>query len=737
MDVMHVAKVGLRRWRSALFLLALALCCAACGSEKETDGAADEGSTEATTQTTEGPADGTAEPAGERGPDVYQVLAEEASRGLRDHLLRRARPDDVPTRIDQRLQEAVAVALERQKPRKRPPIDLFYDSTLQEFYRARGFEPMFVDGAGLRPEAARVYEALLDAGSHGLNPEDYWLKDLKPLVEVAESARHNLDDWTFPEVDQVALDALAERLRSIDFDLERGVEGALDVYLEGSLSPELKAAIDTLHRRTESLNKDSIELEVRLADALLRYARDLHDGNLNQASPLEIAKYEEPPFHPKYQSEIVLARLSNELVAFSKLSGEEEVDAYLRSLWPQHEQYPKLREALVRYRNIVAAGGWPEVTEGSLKLGSQSKRVAALKLRLHAEGYYDGPVDNLFDQATFDAVSRYQETHQIAVTGESDKPFWRSLNLSAERRTEEIEVNLRRFHQGYFTPSKYFVYINIPDFHGELWRDGERVRRFKIVTGNATRQCDPETKTWFLPNATPIQHARMQFLVLNPYWNVPPRIEKEEYLPKILEDPQWLTKNGFEYYTDGPNTVLRQLPGENNALGKVKFIFPNIHSTFMHDTPKKTLFRYPIRAFSHGCMRVQDPLELAEEILGHEGKWTKDNQTKLDTGNNEQIGLDQPIDVFIEYYTVRVDEEGRVHFLADVYKYVKNEIRPPTAAEMRCKPEEKVVITRDQARAGKPAEPGTDPFDVGVDPSPDAPPHAFSGEGAVPADSGP
>ena len=280
-----------------------------------------------------------------------------------------------------------------------------------------------------------------------------------------------------------------------------------------------------------------------------------------------------------------------------------------------------------------------------MRKGMTHERVAKLKERLTIEGFYSGPIDKHFDEAAQEAVRRYQETHQMEVTGESSKGFWSSLNRTAEQRLLEIEANIRRWHRTFVNPNDYFVFINVPDFFAEVWRDGKRDMRFKIVTGNRTKVCDPKTERWVYANATPLQHAQMEYLILNPYWNVPPRIEQEEYLPKIHENPNWLEENGFEYFTQNGFTVLRQLPGENNALGRVKFIFPNPHSTFMHDTPKKGFFRYPVRAFSHGCMRVQDPMDFAEYLLKNDDKWTPEVRQAIEEGTNKQVNLSRKIDV--------------------------------------------------------------------------------------------
>ena len=165
----------------------------------------------------------------------------------------------------------------------------------------------------------------------------------------------------------------------------------------------------------------------------------------------------------------------------------------------------------------------------------------------------------------------------------------------------------------------------------------------------------------------------------------PVRIAQEEYAPEIEADSQWLEKHGFEFHrTRDGQTVLRQLPGPQNALGQVKFIFPNKHNTYMHDTPRRSFSTIRSGPFSHGCMRVENPMVLAERILEYEGRWDDKEILSYYRGSSEtRVDLEKPIDVFIDYFTVRVDEAGRTHFLADIYHLVRNEVSPPSAADLR------------------------------------------------------
>ena len=383
------------------------------------------------------------------------------------------------------------------------------------------------------------------------------------------------------------------------------------------------------------------------------------------------------------------------------LQRAQTVADLVQALYPAHPgYYRQLMEAHVRYAEMP---DWDKITPATLTLDKPAKTVPALRRRLAIEGLYHGDPDNpsnVYDGELRDAVRLYHETHQL--TFEKNRPlqkdFWESLNVPRTKRLAQIDENLRRWHKTQIIESPYYIFVNVPDFHGEIWRDGERVYRFPVVAGNANRWCNPETNTWMYINATPLMHSRMLYLEYNPYWLVPPRIEREEYLAKINADPNWLTDHGFEYYTDKDRTILRQLPGENNALGRVKFIFPNPHSTFLHDSPQKRFFKYPVRAFSHGCMRVWEPLELAKRLLQYDGQWRDSIPTEIESFETMHFDFKTRFDVFIDYFTVRVDDEGAVHFLADPYRYVKYAIEPPSPKTLACTPRPRTVIPRPNER---------------------------------------
>jgi murein L,D-transpeptidase YcbB/YkuD len=422
-------------------------------------------------------------------------------------------------------------------------------------------------------------------------------------------------------------------------------------------------------------------------------------GNTLRLSDDERARYDIPslndPLPPQYKGDVVFSRLLSELENIAEISDPEALIRYVRDThWPPHDQYDKLRDALRRYRAISAAGGWKRVPSEKLNRGGVSPVVRLLKERLAAESLFLGDINDVFDDALVESIKRYQLTHQIEVSGQVvDPSFWSSLNVPADKRLEMIEANLRRWREeSRMLPSKHYVYINVPDFTAEVWKASKREMRFRIIVGSSTRKCIPSTRKFDYPYATPLQHAKLWYVVFNPYWNVPYSIEVNEYAPLIQQDPKWMEKNNFEFFEPrSGGRVLRQKPGPQNALGMVKFLFPNKHDTYMHDTPdiKKALFEYPIRAFSHGCMRIQNPMDLANYIVRGAGKWDDlEIKRAYRAGKEFNVDLDEAIDVFIEYTTVRVHDDGDVYFLSDIYKIIHDEISPPhTRYRIACVPE--------------------------------------------------
>ena len=338
-------------------------------------------------------------------------------------------------------------------------------------------------------------------------------------------------------------------------------------------------------------------------------------------------------------------------------------------------RYKRLDIALQHYTRIAESGGWPSVPAGpTIRPGSADPRVASLARRLAITGDFenDGCEFTEYDRELQAAVVRFQARHGLEQDALVGKATLRALNVSANERSAQLRSNLGTTLQVFDTLHQAFLLVNVPAFEIYLVRNGDTVWSSGVVVG------EQEAKT-------PLFESTISSVVLNPTWTVPRSIASEELLPKIQNDPAFLIRGGYELRNqDGspaePASVdwaalsksnfpytLVQRAGPVNELGRVKFPFPNRFGVCLHDTPKKHLFGMASRAFSHGCIRLENPIDLAE-ILVEPAGWTREQiDAELDTGQTHSIKLPEPIPIVIAYLTAAVDDTGTVYFYRDVY----------------------------------------------------------------------
>ncbi len=575
-----------------------------------------------------------------------------------------------------------------------------YADLFQKIYSERGYRKAFARVDGLRKRGHITLDVLSQAERHALDSAPYHIARIRQLdsqLETPASSQFKPLILKPQEAEQ-----LVKFMKSENIDPNQ--KGAMDVVLQRLLTaenpplPRVKSYADEFAKAFSDKADATAELELRCADGALRYARDMRHFNLKRMDWRQLRD-------AGGGKVVIYGRLEN---TFNELANAKPEDALgvLERLQPPHPQYRAHVEALGRYRTIAANGGWGTVKKTKLEIGHQSDRVGLLRERLAKEGYLSPTISNVgapasdpmgsevkdttntVDQQLVDAVKAYQATHQFKVTGEATPGLWRSLNVPVERRIEQIETSVRHWRESRYRGEKDYVFVNIPDFHAEIYEGGERVMRFRVVVGNRKRECNPKTNKWEYPNATPVQMANMDHLIVNPYWNVPQRIEDEEIRPEMKKDDSYLEKNDYELIGKPGNERIRQKPGDKNALGRVKFIFPNRHNTYMHDTPKQKYFNYPMRAFSHGCVRVSKPVELAKYLLTKEELLSeKELNELLENRKTQKFELANKLPVFFEYYVTRVDDQGRVNFFSDIYRLnaVRNSDDPEEAASCRVK----------------------------------------------------
>ena len=341
----------------------------------------------------------------------------------------------------------------------------------------------------------------------------------------------------------------------------------------------------------------------------------------------------------------------------------------------------RLQASLMQYKEIADRGGWPPVSEGAwLKRGDRGQRVVELKRRLTVTGdrrsESAGPED-IFDEELHDSVVRFQRRHGLKEDGVVGPETIKNLNVPVENRIRQIEINIRRLKQMTECAETRYIAVNIAAFDLHVIENKNTVMSMKVIVGKPY---------WYSPSFS----STMTQIVFNPSWYVPNSIAIEEILPKIKEDPEYLVNEGIKVFEKGKgyrneldasvinwadvnadNLTYRfvQVPGIRNPLGKIKFIFPNNYDVYLHDTPAKVLFEKSSRAFSHGCIRIEKPVELAEYLLRDDPAWNSERIIEtVDSGEEVKIKIPSPIKIHILYLTAWVDEDNVLQFREDVYE---------------------------------------------------------------------
>ena len=365
--------------------------------------------------------------------------------------------------------------------------------------------------------------------------------------------------------------------------------------------------------------------------------------------------------------------------ALEQTLDDHQVTESLRRLDPPHRGYATLRAALGRYRAIASQGGWRILRHGApLVPGRAGARVAELRARLAAEDDL-GPMpadSTMFDRTLREAVLRFQRRYGLDTTGVVDADDVEALGVPASARVRQIELNLERWRWLPDTLGERHLLVNIPEFMLWVVEDGRTVGAMRVVVGKAS---------W----PTPVLSAEVRYVVFNPLWHVPAKIAANEVLANVQRDPDYLARNNIRVYEGtgrdaveiDPYSVhwgmlspeempyaFRQDPGPENPVGHVKFMCPNPFNVYLHDTPSGQYFRRTERALSHGCVRVEKPLVLAEYVLGARAEWDRKGiAAAIDTSSNQAVTVPAPLPVHLFYFTAWVNEQGEVEFRRDLY----------------------------------------------------------------------
>ncbi len=369
---------------------------------------------------------------------------------------------------------------------------------------------------------------------------------------------------------------------------------------------------------------------------------------------------------------------AKEIGALTLIDGAENahnIADYVRTLEPQSPEYQRLRGALATYRAIAAKGGFPVIAGGpALKPGMHDKRIVAIREYLRLTGDLNPDADkggDLYDTDLIAAVKWFQYRHGLTEDGILAATTFEEMNVPVVNRVRQIELNLERRRWMDDDLGPYYILVNVADQELKVVKDGKTVHTARLVVGKPYAR-------------TPVFSDKMRYIVFNPYWNVPPNIANNEYLPKLKRNPGVLQSEHIRVFASNGSEVspysvnwsaldrmpysLRQDSGGKNALGKVKFMFPNRFNVYLHDTPSKSLFNKDLRIFSHGCMRVENPLDLAELLLADQG-WSRARiDSTIAEGKERIVNLKTPVRVHVTYLTAWVNKDGSMQFRRDPYK---------------------------------------------------------------------
>jgi len=503
-------------------------------------------------------------------------------------------------------------------------------------------------GCGPRGPSSTAVAHAMDARLDTLDRGSVAVRD-QSLLEPTAMSRFYRVRGNRPAWDRRKAEQIVEAIRGVKAD---GLDPA-DYHL---------AAIERFLKAEPAEAKPAADLDLLLTDAVAaivdhaRYGR-VHPYALNPAwnmDPREGA----PPL------EQTVARIA------SAGSPRDAIEAQK----PHHFIYRGLVRALAQLEAIDAKGGWPAVPSGrALRPGMSDPRIAAVRARLHASGEYPGSSEsNLYDAELKRAVALFQARHRLDEDGILGKGTIDAMNVTAGQRASQIRVNLERARWVLGGLGSNFLLVNLPAFKAYLIRGGRNVWEARTQIGDEAKQ-------------TPSFTAKMRTVVFNPDWTVPNSIVAEEVLEPMQRGVNALAEKKLHVFNakdeevdpssvdwdtadpDHFNYTLRQPPGKDNPLGRVKFLFPNKYAIYLHDTPSQHLFDTEKRTFSHGCIRIENALQLAEILLRDQGWGRSRIEQALATTETQDVNLAHPFPVVIVYWTVSVGASGEVRFAKDIY----------------------------------------------------------------------
>lgn len=399
-------------------------------------------------------------------------------------------------------------------------------------------------------------------------------------------------------------------------------------------------------------------LETAFSAVTMRYADHLHNGRIDPQSVSVLLDVKRKPI--------------DEAALLERLAKSKDPAAILMELEPQHREFQALKSALANFAKTDAARPLPIGDGPVLRPGNSDSRLPAIRARLKLAA----STSQLYDELTVDAIKAFQEGQGLEVDGIIGPATVAALNGGAATRREDIIANMERWRWMPSDLGDFTVFVNIPEFRLSILRNGREEYTTRVVVGTTKNQ-------------TPVFSDNIRHVVVNPYWNVPSSIIRGEIAPAVLRNPGYTDSNNMDLLYNGspvsPWQVdwsqvsasnfpfrVRQRPGAGNALGQIKFLFPNKHDVYLHDTPSKSLFSRSYRAFSHGCVRVQNPMEFADALMANEPNISRASLESMFGPSERWVNPQKQIPVHIAYFTLRVDEDGTIRSFGDVYGHNEN-----------------------------------------------------------------
>jgi len=389
-------------------------------------------------------------------------------------------------------------------------------------------------------------------------------------------------------------------------------------------------------------SKNYLDTELTLTHHFIQYALAAYGGGYVKRKELE-------RFIPRKKEDLML-------LTDSLINKKHKDEKYFEDI---NESYGTLKEQLNKYYQISKKGGWPLITisQKTIKKGMILPEIPLIKKRLFITGDITvNDTSQIFNDTLEAGVKQFQYRHGYTADGVISANIIKDMNVPVDRRIQQLLINMNRVQWMPTQPKGQLILVNIPEFVLHVRNGKNKVFDMPVVVGKEGHN-------------TMMFTGDLNQIVFSPYWNVPESIVEKEILPEIEKNPDYLAEQQMEITgNEGGFPVIRQLPGEKNSLGKVKFLFPNSFNIYFHDTPAKSLFNKDKRAYSHGCIRLADPVKMANYFLKDQREWTPEKiQEAMDSGKERFVKLKEPVPVFISYFTAWVDEKGFLHFADDIY----------------------------------------------------------------------